>query len=281
MSMQLRVVHRTGFTYEGGVAASYNEARMTPVTSPEQVVLHSRIEVAPTPWVYEYRDYWGAQVTSFEVHDLHHDLTVTATSTVDVSHPEVVPHGMSWAELASDDVRETHCELLDPSPRTAPAEDLRARAAELRARCDLPTDFAHAVCDLVYGEVRYVTGSTEVHTLAADSWESREGVCQDLAHLCLGVLREAGVPARYVSGYLHPSKDPEVGVPVHGESHAWIEWWDGAWVGFDPTNDTPPDDRYVTVARGRDYTDVAPLVGIFSGGVASEMFVDLEVTRLR
>lgn len=281
MSMQLRVVHRTGFTYEGGVAASYNEARMTPVTTPEQVVLHSRIEVTPTPWAYEYRDYWGAQVTSFEVHDLHHDLTVTATSTVEVAHPEVTPHGMTWAELGSDDVRETHCELLEASPRTAPSEDLRARAVELRARCDLPTDFAQAICDLVYGEVRYVTGSTEVHTLAADSWEAREGVCQDMAHLCLGILREAGVPARYVSGYLHPSKDPEVGVPVHGESHAWIEWWDGTWVAFDPTNDTAPDDRYVTVARGRDYTDVAPLVGIFSGGVASEMFVDLEVTRLR
>lgn len=279
--MQLRLVHRTGFTYADGVVASYNEARMTPVTTPDQVVLHSRLEISPTPWVYEYRDYWGAQVTAFEVQDLHHDLTVTAISTVDVARAAPEPALLGWDAITADDVQERYPELLAVSDRTRPPEELRGLAAELRASAAAPDEFARAVCDLVHREVRYVTGSTEVHTLAADSWANREGVCQDMAHLCLGVLREAGVPARYVSGYLHPDPDPEVGVTAIGESHAWLEWWDGAWVGFDPTNDSVPDDRYVTVATGRDYADVAPLVGIFSGGHSSTMFVELEVTRLR
>jgi transglutaminase-like putative cysteine protease len=101
-----------------------------------------------------------------------------------------------------------------------------------------------------------------------------------MAHVVIGGLRSAGVPARYVSGYLHPSGDPQVGETVVGESHAWIEWWDGEWVGFDPTNDLEPGDRHVVVARGRDYSDVPPLTGIFSGGTTSSMAVDVSVTRL-
>jgi transglutaminase-like putative cysteine protease len=101
-----------------------------------------------------------------------------------------------------------------------------------------------------------------------------------MAHVAIGALRSAGVPARYVSGYLHPKRRPEVGDTVVGESHAWIEWWDGDWVGFDPTNDVEPGDRHIVVARGRDYSDVSPLKGIFSGGSTSSMSVDVRVTRV-
>jgi transglutaminase-like putative cysteine protease len=126
-----------------------------------------------------------------------------------------------------------------------------------------------------------VEGATEVTTDAADAWKGKSGVCQDFAHLALGVLREARIPARYVSGYLHPSTDPVVGEEVTGESHAWIEWWDGDWVGFDPTNARPAGEQHVLVARGRDYEDVPPLRGIYSTRGESELFVGVEITRLR
>ena len=106
-------------------------------------------------------------------------------------------------------------------------------------------------------------------------------MCQDVAHIAIGALRSIGIPARYVSGYLHPRLDPVVGEPVSGESHAWVEWWDDGWRGFDPTNDTEPGDRHVIVALGRDYNDVKPLSGIFSGSGTSSMFVDVQVTRLQ
>ena len=138
------------------------------------------------------------------------------------------------------------------------------------------------MCAFLHDSIRYVEGATEVTTDAADAWEVKSGVCQDFAHLALGVLREARIPARYVSGYLHPSTDPVVGEEVTGESHAWIEWWDGEWVGFDPTNARPAGEQHVLVARGRDYEDVPPLRGIYSTRGDSELFVDVEITaRMR
>ena len=101
-----------------------------------------------------------------------------------------------------------------------------------------------------------------------------------MAHIAIGALRAVGIPARYVSGYLHPKVQPEVGVPAKGESHAWVEWWDDGWHPFDLTGGVEPDDRYVVVATGRDYDDVKPISGIYSGTGPSEMAVTVEVTRL-
>lgn len=278
--MQLKVVHVTGYTYSGGVVASYNEARLTPLSSPEQLVLSSNVEISPSAWTYKYVDYWGTQVTAFEVHELHHELTVHASSTVEVNRGNAKPGVLTWDEVRDPKIADELCELLEVNDRIQPSDDLAARAAALQSEASGPNDFALRVCGLVYDEVRYVAGATEVSTTASDSWQAREGVCQDMAHLCLGVLRSAGIPARYVSGYLHPDPEPTIGSTVTGESHAWIEWWDGAWIGYDPTNDAPTGDRHVDVARGRDYGDVAPLTGIFSGGETSSMFVEVHVTRL-
>ena len=280
MTMQFRVVHTTRIAYDGGVAASYNEARMTPITTADQVVVHTRLDVAPTPWSHSYRDYWGTDVTAFEVLDQHSELTVTATSTVQVNRPAQQPGGLGWDDVHSPDVQDRFCETLVVDDRVRPDEELTALADKLAAEADGPSDFARRVCSLVYDEMKYQSGSTKVHGHASDAWAARAGVCQDMAHVAIGVLRAARVPARYVSGYLHPRREPVVGDTVVGESHAWIEWWDGRWLGFDPTNDLEPGDRHIVVARGRDYSDVPPLTGIFSGGTTSSMAVDVQVTRL-
>ena len=280
MTMQFRVVHTTRIAYDGGVAASYNEARMTPLTSAQQVVVHTRLDVSPTPWSQSYRDYWGTEVTAFEVLVQHSELTVTATSTVQVSRPEQEPAGLSWDEVRSPEVADRFCETRVVDDRVRPDDELARLGDKLAAGSAGPSDFARQVCLLVWEEMTYQSGSTKVHGHASDAWEARKGVCQDMAHVAIGVLRASGVPARYVSGYLHPKREPQVGETVVGESHAWIEWWDGEWVGFDPTNNVVPGDRHVVVARGRDYTDVPPLTGIFSGGSTSSMSVDVKVTRL-
>lgn len=280
MSLQLRVTHRTGFVYEGMASASYNEARMTPLTTNEQIVLRTRLEVSPSPWTYAYSDYWGTQVTAFEVHEQHQELTVASTSTVVVDRQPSEPAGVGWEAVADPDLRDRHCEYLEQSARVEPGAELRTLVGGLREQAATPGDFARAVCDLIHGEVRYVTGSTEVTTTARDAWQARSGVCQDMTHLALGCLRSAGVPARYVSGYLHPVADPQVGEVVRGESHSWVEWWDGEWIGYDVANAIVPNDRHIVVGRGRDYDDTAPLRGIFSGVATSQMFVEVEITRL-
>jgi transglutaminase-like putative cysteine protease len=276
--MQLRVTHVTGYQYDGKATASYNLARLTPRSSAEQIVVHARIDVVPAPYSYTYRDYFGNEVTAFEVLDPHDELVVTATSTV---HTHRAPAGravLAWSDLAG--VADRYTEFLDVGELVRPPADLAQRVEALRHATERPGDAAREVCALVNREVEYETGSTEVETRAAAAWQQRAGVCQDMAHLVIGGLRTLGIPARYVSGYQHPQPSAPVGEAVRGESHAWVEWWDDGWHPFDPTNDQEPGERYVVVATGRDYGDVKPLSGIYSGGATSDLVVDVHVTQL-
>ncbi len=280
MSMQLRIVHTTGFEYDGKANTSFNEARLTPLTLPGQIVVYSRVEVSPTPWAYTYKDYWGSQVTAFEVLDPHTSLTVTASTTVHTDRSPVGDPVTSWEEMRDGALVDLHTEYLALPERVVPTEELVAAARDIAGTSASPSEAARKVCALVYREVKYVSGATTVDAFGAHAWTERSGVCQDMAHIAIGALRAIGIPTRYVSGYLHPKLDPVVGESTKGESHAWVEWWDDGWRGYDPTNDTEPGDRHVIVATGRDYNDVKPLSGIFSGSGTSRMFVDVQVTRL-
>jgi transglutaminase-like putative cysteine protease len=278
--MQLRVTHVTGYQYDGKATASYNLARLTPRSSAEQIVVHARIDVVPAPFSHTYRDYFGNEVTAFEVLDPHDELTVTATSTVHTHRTPAGPPVLGWADLAAVGVADRLTEYLDVGELVRPPDDLASQVRELGSSYALPGEAARELCALVNREVEYETGSTEVETHAAAAWQQRAGVCQDMAHLVIGGLRTLGIPARYVSGYQHPKPSAPVGEPVRGESHAWVEWWDDGWHPFDPTNDQEPGERYVVVATGRDYGDVKPLSGIYSGGATSNLVVDVHVTQL-
>lgn len=277
---RLRIKHVTGFNYGGDVTASYNEARMLPISSDGQVVLYSTIDVSPMSSQHNYVDYWGSRVSSFEVLKPHRDLTLTATSLVEVrprDHPEL---DLSWDELAKlANSTTTLVESSEQTRRTQPPEEVVAIAQEIVARVTSPCDAALEICTAIGNAVTYVSGVTGVHTTAAEAWEHRTGVCQDIAHLALGALRAVGIPARYVSGYLHPKPDAAVGETIAGESHAWVEWFCGDWRGFDPTNLIEIGDRHVTVGRGRDYNDVPPLRGVYAGPYGSQLFVKVEITR--
>lgn len=278
--MQLRITHTTGYEYDGKAITSYNEARLTPQTSPEQIVVHTRLDITPTPWTHTYRDYFGTQVTSFEVLDPHDSLTVQAHATVHTNRAELPAPTLSWGDLAKPEVEDVHTEFLMLPDLVAPPEDFATLVKSIGAEAATPGEAAIAVCALVHSDVEYIPGSTEVNSRAAVAWEQRGGVCQDMAHLAIGGLRTLGIPARYVSGYFHPTTEPEVGVTVAGDSHAWVEWWDEGWHAFDLTNDQPISNRHVVIAAGRDYGDVRPLSGIFAGARTSRMFVEVEVTRL-
>ncbi|MFC6152285.1 transglutaminase family protein [Nocardioides yefusunii] len=278
--MRLRVVHTTGFEYGGKVLASYNQARLTPQTRPGQIVAHHRVEVDPAPWSQVYRDWFGNEVTAFEVLDPHRSMTVRSISTVHTDRRAAPGPVLSWDEMGRAQSQDRWTEYLAIPELVAPAPDLVLAARELAMLSPTPGDAAREICRLVHREMEYVPGSTDATTGARQAWEQRAGVCQDMAHVALGALRSVGVPARYVSGYLHPRKEAVVGETVAGESHAWVEWWDGGWRGYDPTNDLEPGDRWVVAAVGRDYFDVRPLHGVFTGAGTSAMFVEVEVTRL-
>jgi len=277
---RLGIVHSTGFHYRGPVLASYNEARMTPMTTPLQTTLDARIEVTPTASTFRYWDYWGTHVTAFEVLVPHDRLTVTARSIVETSRADGPQESRaSWTDLATDSCRDRHAELLVTTGRTEPGEEAVALAREVVSGL-APAEAGRAVAEWLPAVMDYVPGATGVHTSAAQAWDVRKGVCQDFAHVAVGILRRLGMPARYVSGYLRPRADAEVGEKVRGESHAWLEWWSGSWQAWDPTNGRPAGADHVLVARGRDYDDVPPLKGIYSGAGAGELFVTVELTRL-
>jgi transglutaminase-like putative cysteine protease len=125
----------------------------------------------------------------------------------------------------------------------------------------------------------YTPGVTDVSTTAGEAWASGHGVCQDFTHATMSLLRAAGIPARYVSGYLH-TEEPTPGRTVTGESHAWVEYWDATWHAVDPTNDRSVGGAHVVVARGRDYADVPPLKGIYAGGQSEDLGVTVEITQV-
>jgi transglutaminase-like putative cysteine protease len=279
MTWRLRVRHRTGYSYAGEVKSSFNEARMTPLTDGSQVTLESRIEVIPPASTYRYRDYWGTDVTSFDIHTPHSELVVTATSVVETYLRAPEPGGLSWADLRSEPIPDRQAEWLGLTPRTDPDGEL-ADLARSAAGSSAPADAAVACVMAVRESMEYVAGATGVHSTGLDAWRERKGVCQDFAHISLAMLRSLGLPARYVSGYLHPRAAATIGDTVAGESHAWVEWWDGTWIGYDPTNGKPVGEQHVAVARGRDYDDVTPLKGIYSGPKSSALGVLVEVTRL-
>lgn len=278
---RLDIRHRTGYRYSGNVVMSYNEARMTPLTTPWQTTLEATIEVAPAATTYRYWDYWGTQVTGFEVRDPHDRLEVTARSVVETfpTMAMINERSVAWPELGSAAVLDRFAELLAPTTRCAVGDDAveSARAVVEGLR---PAQVGRAVAEWLAEVVDYVPGATGVHTSAMQAWEGGAGVCQDFAHIAAGILRRLGIPARYVSGYLLPLTDAPVGERVRGESHAWIEWWSGDWQAWDPTNGRPAGSDHVIVARARDYDDVSPLKGIYSGPGGGELFVSVEFTRL-
>ena len=279
MGWRLRIKHVTGFTYAGTAHASYNEARMTPLTVPGQTTLFSQVECTPGAITWRYLDYWGTQVTVFDLQRPHQQLRVTATSLVETVDRAAGEGTLDWDTLRLESILDPHVEILAATTLTTIDEELAGVAADLAEGLS-PTQAAYAVAAWVQTNVEYEPGSTGVRTSAQEAWSLRKGVCQDIAHLTLGMLRSLGIPARYVSGYLYPKSNGGVGDTIAGQSHAWVEWWCGDWTGFDPTNGVPAGLRHVIVAKGRDYADVTPLKGVYHGAAGTGLGVTVEITRL-
>lgn len=287
MSARLRIQHRTTATFDRPVTVSRAEVRVTPMTTPEQTALRTRLDVSPTPWTHVFHDYWGSQVTALEVHEPHGSLSVLSSSTVEVDRPPVPPPGAPWDAVRSPAVADRLVEHLAPTDATrVPAElaaSVRALARGQHAH-RWPDDVALAVCALVHAEVSAPPGAGAAAPAprgAARAWAERTGSSQDLAHLALGALRSLGIPARYVSGHLHPDPGAAVGTTVRAEPRAWVEWWTGDWYGWDPSLGLAPGDRHVVLARGRCADDVPALTGTLgAGAVRADVVVTVDLTRL-
>jgi transglutaminase-like putative cysteine protease len=278
--MVLQVRHVTGFSYDGAADSSYNEVRMTPLSLDRQRVVSSSLNVTPFAVQSTYRDYFGTVVTTFDLHESHRQLEVIAEATVETLRQPEAADDVNLAALRATSLDDELVEYLTSTPRTEMSlevlDDFRRSTSDLvsvRAIVD-------SAMSVVAEHMQYVRGATLVSSTAQEAWDESKGVCQDLTHVTIALLRSVGVPARYVSGYLHSDPDAGVGETILGESHAWVEYFAGAWHGVDPTNGGDVGLRHVTVAKGREYGDVPPLKGIYHGDPSSALGVVVEVTRL-
>lgn len=279
MTTTLKIVHTTGYEYSAPVTDSFNEIRMSPRYSPEQLIREREVSITPSPWSYHYIDYWGSQVTAFEIHEPHQRMSVTVSTLLDVSRDEQPTTDLKLADISQFADRWNEYLVLTPSVK--PHDDLAKKAEEIASQHENVDEIAREIAGYVHDSMEYDPDATDVNSIATQAWQDRKGVCQDFANVTIGALRHIGIPARYVSGYVMPTTDAPIGTEVTGESHAWVQWWDGAWYGFDPTNDVVPGELHVQVGLGRDYQDVAPLTGMFLGQSESTIFVEVKITQIR
>jgi transglutaminase-like putative cysteine protease len=271
---RLKVTHETRFDYDAPARASYNELRLTPRTELRQTALETKVVTVPAAAQYSYVDYWGTQVVAFNIDRGHEMLTITGTALVDTQQSDL-PGDASWEDVG--DASETMADYLSHNLYTAPTGELSELAQGLRT--DRPLETARQIMDRVHHSLSYVRGVTGVHTSANEAYADGAGVCQDFAHLALAMTKSVGLPSRYVSGYFHPEVDAIIGEEIAGESHAWVEVWTGSWWAYDPTNDCPVGERHVAIGRGRDYSDVPPVKGIYAGNAEHTMQVGVRITR--
>jgi transglutaminase-like putative cysteine protease len=281
MSWRLKVRHTTAYQYSGVIHASYNEARISPLDTPNQFTLEHRVEVHPAANLFRYRDYWGSRVHAFDLHQPHTELTVVGSSLVETAQRTPnLDESVAWDAIDAPGLTDRFFEYLDDTRTTESDDAIRQVARELR-EVSSPAVALAQLGEWLRAHVEYETGTTSVSTTAVEVLRAGRGVCQDYAHLGISVLRAAGIPARYASGYLYPDElGGVIGETHRGESHAWLEAWVGDWHPVDPTSGSPVAERHVLVARGRDYSDVAPLKGVYHGGPSHSLDVAVELTRV-
>jgi transglutaminase-like putative cysteine protease len=279
--------HLTKFRYSAAVSESIMEVRMQPRTEAAQRCLSFQLSVFPRARVASYRDYLGNSVHHFNVPGQHRQLVIVAEALVDVRPEEDLPAHLkpgAWAALDEMISGGDYWEMLMPSQFARPCKECTEFAIEAgledreKARERDPLELLRSINSTLFSSIAYVPSSTSVDSPIEHALRERKGVCQDYAHIMITLVRQLGIPARYVSGYLF-HRSGEQTRSAEGATHAWVEALvpGFGWVGFDPTNNVLVNDRHVRTAVGRDYADVPPSRGVYKGAVKSELTVRVRV----
>jgi transglutaminase-like putative cysteine protease len=277
--MRISLLHRTTFAYAGMATDSFNEVRLRPIDGPSQFCRSFELRTDPATQLRDYQDFYGNTVHYFEIAEPHPSLMIEAVSEVETtpnaSRPAVPV--VEASESAESEGGELRSEFMVDSHYVPLAVEIwrEAQDALCAGRRDVWSD-VRTICGHVYRNFKYKPRSTGVATLATDALQQKAGVCQDFAHVAIGMCRSAGIPTRYVSGYFVKSQFK----PGEEEaSHAWIEAYVAGygWAAFDPTHDRIADERYIKLASGRDYADIRPVSGTYRGGKTRSLTVEVRV----
>ncbi len=266
--MKLHVTHRTGYVYDRPRAHLVQSLRLWPTEFEGQTVSTWAIAVDghPAERGAAFRDGSGDWVETVTMRNVS-AMAIVVQGEIETRDLSGVVRGLREKVPPIAYLRPTRATRLD--------EALRALAEEATAGTDAPLDRAHAISRAVSDAIVYTPGSTESETTAAEALALGQGVCQDQSHATIAMARAAGMPGRYVTGYLHSSADGA----VDQASHAWAEIWvEGlGWVGFDAANRCCPDERYIRIGCGLDAEAAAPIRGRAQGGGRETLDVDVRV----
>lgn len=282
MSTLYQIRHVTRHRYETLVSESVMEIRKCPLTSGQQRCLNFSLTVDPNATVFSYQEPTGNTVYHFDVPQPHQQLSVTAEALVELKPFPKLPSRLpdsSWEQLRSETSGFEFLDYLLPSPLIRPSRLLVEFYEQVApAEEEDPLNFLRRLQQEITTRFAYVPLSTQVDSPIDIALDSKEGVCQDFAHIMVGLARLAKIPARYVSGYLH-HRDDLSDRSTDDASHAWVEAYlpSLGWVGFDPTNNILAEERHIRTCLGRDYRDVPPTRGVYRGESASELSVAVQV----
>ncbi|HYW43205.1 MAG TPA: transglutaminase family protein [Bryobacteraceae bacterium] len=280
--MKVRATHTTTYLYTAPVSICHTAVHLRPRDGRNQRLLDHKLSIVPMPEAtFGHKDYFGNDVTCFSIHEPHRTLTISAASLIEMEPGEPLEPCLTpaWEEARGEKWRhaEGHplhaYQFVFPSPRITATPEFAAYA-ETSFTAGRPfLESAVDLCHRIYTEFHYDQRATTVATSVAEVLESKRGVCQDFAHFAIACLRSLGLAARYVSGYLNSRE--LIGSQA---SHAWVSvFFPGlGWLDLDPTNDRMVNGSYVTLAWGRDYSDVAPVNGVTIGG--GQQVVNVSVT---
>lgn len=291
--MRYHVLHLTEYEYESTVTLSQQLLHMTPRDFSYQLCLNHNIRISPSPNESANRvDYFGNIGHYFSIFTPHKTLQVTADFSVELKPRPALPslqYCMPW-KAARDTLSQQishHLEAatyLYASPRVPCSEELADYALQSFTPGKPIMVAAMELTQRIYQEFEFDADATHVATPINEVLAGRRGVCQDFAHLMIGCLRSLGLACRYVSGYIltvpRMGEDKLVGADA---SHAWVSVYcpTFGWVDFDPTNNCLVQDEHVTVAWGRDFSDVSPMRGVVLGGGAQTLNVSVTVTPIQ
>ncbi|MHB8635890.1 MAG: transglutaminase family protein [Fimbriimonadaceae bacterium] len=281
--MILNTTHRTVYRYASASVDSHNEVRLRPLTDEFQTCLSFKLTTAPAA-VVSYFSEPGGVVDAFSVAAPHQELVIVGQAEVE-THTTDPFEGIDlitddWHFYDRADVRNRFAEFLAPSKYTEPTPGVAVVTKGLLVdRVGSVARFLLALNAYIHDEFDYVPGATDVHSKLVEVFDLRAGVCQDFTHVMIACCRMAGVPARYVSGYLYCGGNPAL--RGNQATHAWLEcpMPSGRWLCLDPTNDLLANDRYVRIHVGRDYADVTPTRGVYIGGPGIGLDVSVQVER--
>jgi transglutaminase-like putative cysteine protease len=277
--------HLTRYRYSAPVWQSMLEVRMQPRSENRQRCFTFRLSVNPRARIFSYMDYLGNQVHHFDLPSRHRELTIVADALVNIDPTEAWPASVpyeAWEELAAIIDQEDHWQMIMPSHYARTSPPLEKLACELGVDHGGGRDLLTLLRDInsgIYRAFEYGKLTTAVNSPIEHSLESRQGVCQDFAHIMIVLVRNLRIPCRYVSGYLHHAVAQDRS--SEGATHAWVEALVPSlgWVGFDPTNDVVVGTRHIRTAIGRDYADVPPTVGTMKGQAETELQVRVRVSE--